>query len=997
MAEFEELKLSVSLVDNASAGLDKIRTQLTQLQQTAGQTSTALFQVAASTQQFGNAVAGATPHVRTADQGLKGLTKSAEETTRGLLQMALAARGGAGSLPQLALGLREASTGFAALKTGVMALSPELAPLVIGLGAAAIGITAVGAVAAAVGVTVFKFGQEMNRLSVAAKGLGVGFADLKNMADFGARFGKTSEEVIQGVAGMQKAMTDLSENNSQLRQHLLAEGIDAGFIDLIKKQSDPRIIQNLIRERGLAIRDARLREGKSMMAATGEAGKFVEEFGQNRSILAEGPVPELDPARKAQLETINQESTTLAHTWADIKASISDISLDFMTLALPAINVGLDAIWLIFKGIHMTITAIKAAWESIKFAGNFLTGQWGDAGKNLKQIKDLANSELPGEKANATREAIAATGGAGAAVRDYTARPPGMAAPAAVPPAALLEKLGGGTVAANDNVHPAFQQAIINSEQITDKNTSETAKLTAQLERLNNNLEGLTGGVPGISGSGSYGLGQGGYTGGNVPGVGTGYGLGKGPAGPGSGPGAAPAVPGIPGGNVAPAPGGGAGAAGGDLSKEAYDKMFKGTPLEGKYDKVVETAKANNVPPSLMAGIMAHETGKGTSAMLRDKNNPAGLMDPATGSKTGMSFPNVDAGIEAAGKSIAKNYAAGGSTIEGMAKSYAPVGAANDPRGQNASWPSGVANLQKQLAQPDTGGGGGDAGGAPGQGPGLGAKAALEFARQHLGEDEIRDRGRLQSFFASKGIKVDPAVTSWCADFVNANLASAGIKGTGSPAAGSFTKYGTGITADQVRAGDIGVVRGISPRTGQEGTHVGQLTGNTRMGPRGLEVEMLGGNQGGTVSGKGGVSLQWRLASSLHLRRPPEPTQQPNREYAKGNVSLGDPGAGVPVSPDVTVGGRARPEPDITVGGRSREPDRGVIDLDKGRNAIDAANGNGAGTVKHEGDLRVRVEGPGKVSYNGTGLLRPTEFERSVEGQLTNSGPRVSDDYRDVA
>jgi hypothetical protein len=45
------------------------------------------------------------------------------------------------------------------------------------------------------------------------------------------------------------------------------------------------------------------------------------------------------------------------------------------------------------------------------------------------------------------------------------------------------------------------------------------------------------------------------------------------------------------------------------------------------------------------------------------------------------------------------------------------------------------------------------------------------------------------------------------------------------------------------------------------------------MGRGGLEVKMLGGNQPGTISGRGGVSEQWHPASRLNIRRATE------REY----------------------------------------------------------------------------------------------------------------------
>jgi hypothetical protein len=84
------------------------------------------------------------------------------------------------------------------------------------------------------------------------------------------------------------------------------------------------------------------------------------------------------------------------------------------------------------------------------------------------------------------------------------------------------------------------------------------------------------------------------------------------------------------------------------------------------------------------------------------------------------------------------------------------------------------------------------------------------------------------------------------------------MKGTGSLAAASFYKYGKGVKG-AVQTGDIAVW----PH------HVAMLTGKTRIGPGGqLEYEVIGGNQGGTISGKGGVSYSWRSAAGMALRRP---------------------------------------------------------------------------------------------------------------------------------
>jgi len=231
--------------------------------------------------------------------------------------------------------------------------------------------------------------------------------------------------------------------------------------------------------------------------------------------------------------------------------------------------------------------------------------------------------------------------------------------------------------------------------------------------------------------------------------------------------------------------------------------------------------------------------------------------------------------------------------------SYTPGGGATP----GSYTPGGGATPMSYA--PGGGGGGGGGGGAPtGEGapaaapgaapPGVGAppradqtggelgpQAALALARTHLGEHEIRDQGKLQEFFDRNNVKVNPKTTAWCAGFVNANLAAAGVKGTGSLAAGSFTSWGRGVKGDEaVQAGDVGVVRGTSPRTGVEGRHVGMLTG--RVDPKTGRVEMIAGNE------KDQVATTWRDPSTLHIRRATE------KEFLPGSSVPGVAGGSVP-------------------------------------------------------------------------------------------------------
>ena len=129
--------------------------------------------------------------------------------------------------------------------------------------------------------------------------------------------------------------------------------------------------------------------------------------------------------------------------------------------------------------------------------------------------------------------------------------------------------------------------------------------------------------------------------------------------------------------------------------EQTFKTMFKGSSLEPHYQTVRAATQKHNVPFNIAAGIMAHETGYGKNVRY---NNPAGLMDPKNNMKTKMKFDTPESGIDAAVRTIGRNYERGGRTIEGMAKRYAPVGAANDPGGLNKYWPSSVKKISDRFS-----------------------------------------------------------------------------------------------------------------------------------------------------------------------------------------------------------------------------------------------------------------------------------------------------------
>ena len=119
-------------------------------------------------------------------------------------------------------------------------------------------------------------------------------------------------------------------------------------------------------------------------------------------------------------------------------------------------------------------------------------------------------------------------------------------------------------------------------------------------------------------------------------------------------------------------------------------------------------------------------------------------------------------------------------------------------------------------------------------------RAALSLAASQMGFNERDQRAAIQDYLNTGGANLDPAVTAWCAAFVNATLQQTGGQGTGSNMARSFMDWGQAV--DQPQEGDLAVFSRGDP-SGPYG-HVGFFKGYDDQG----NIMVLGGNQGDAVS-----------------------------------------------------------------------------------------------------------------------------------------------------
>ncbi len=119
-----------------------------------------------------------------------------------------------------------------------------------------------------------------------------------------------------------------------------------------------------------------------------------------------------------------------------------------------------------------------------------------------------------------------------------------------------------------------------------------------------------------------------------------------------------------------------------------------GGALKGKGAQFVKAGMDYGIDPAALAAIAMHETGNGTSAAARNRNNVGGMM----GSNGLMNFDSIEDGITAMARNLKKNYVDQGiDTIAAVQRKYAPVGAKNDPDNLNNNWSKGVADIANSL------------------------------------------------------------------------------------------------------------------------------------------------------------------------------------------------------------------------------------------------------------------------------------------------------------
>lgn len=129
----------------------------------------------------------------------------------------------------------------------------------------------------------------------------------------------------------------------------------------------------------------------------------------------------------------------------------------------------------------------------------------------------------------------------------------------------------------------------------------------------------------------------------------------------------------------------------GELDQDAWDNYFnnqeRSNAFYGFGDTILDVSESQGVDPVLVAAIMIHETGNGTSNAVMEKNNPGGIMDWEQNWSTTRTFSSLEEGIHYTIANLKSRYMDQGLlTIEEIGPVYAPIDAVNDPDGLNQNW-----------------------------------------------------------------------------------------------------------------------------------------------------------------------------------------------------------------------------------------------------------------------------------------------------------------------
>jgi hypothetical protein len=266
--EQEELRLTVNLADNASAGLAKLNEEIKQLGSGASQ------------------------------QHVEKFRRETQDVTRHVKQM-----GGE---------VGEAFKGLGMLRGG--------------LAAGAAGLALFGFEIARQSKALIEYADKIRTLNQQARQIGVNPAQFKDVQEQLKAFGIDGQTAASSIAAISGKIADLQRQGSQLRLELLKNaGPDResvqnmqAYIDRLTRAKTVAEQLNIMREGGEQVYRNAIRSGASEQEAANRRNQFWQMQGYNALLANAGKLKELSAAEQERANKRQAEAEALANQWGQL-------------------------------------------------------------------------------------------------------------------------------------------------------------------------------------------------------------------------------------------------------------------------------------------------------------------------------------------------------------------------------------------------------------------------------------------------------------------------------------------------------------------------------------------------------------------------------------------------------------------------------------------------------------------------------------------------------
>lgn len=266
--EQEELRLTVNLADNASAGLAKLNEEIKQLGSGASQQHVEKFK--RETSELTTKIKGMTGEVGEAFKGL------------GMLRSGLAA----------------GAAGLALFGFEIMRQSKAL----------------------------IEYADKIRTVNQQAREFGVNAAQLKDVTEQLQAFGVSGDTAVASIGAVSAKIAELQRQGSQLRQHMLEQAGPSRaavenmsrFLDRLTSAKTVADQLNTIREGGEQVYRHALEQTHSEQEAANRRNKFFAEFGYDARLKEAGQLQNLTKEEQALADQRQKNAEALSNEWGQV-------------------------------------------------------------------------------------------------------------------------------------------------------------------------------------------------------------------------------------------------------------------------------------------------------------------------------------------------------------------------------------------------------------------------------------------------------------------------------------------------------------------------------------------------------------------------------------------------------------------------------------------------------------------------------------------------------